>query len=160
MLDHKLPLNKAALEGIWGDSEKTQPFYDAQWEFLAPIVDERHHDYETQMIFPSMSETPIAPNHHGRYGDIFEITIIDGHLKLDQKSIGVMDGIVEGKALRFTRAIRKELPKDRNAEREMEIHSQLDQRNHPNILGLYGSYTYDGRLSLILPIMDYRLSDL
>ena len=63
-------------------------------------------------------------------------------------------------AVRCTRAIRKELPNDCGSARELEIHSQLNQRNHPNILPLFGSYTYDGRLNLILPAMEYRLSDL
>ena len=62
--------------------------------------------------------------------------------------------------MRCTRAIRKQLPKGQDSESEHEIHSQIDLWNHPNILKLYGSYTHEGQLNLILPAMDYRLSDL
>ena len=62
--------------------------------------------------------------------------------------------------MRWTRAIRKQLPKGRDSKRELEIHSQVDLWNHPNILNLYGSYTYEDQLNLILPAMDFRLSDL
>ena len=97
LLDDKLPRNKEALKEIWGDSEKTQSFYDAQWEFLAPVFDGSHRDYEKQVVFPFMSSKPIDPKHRGLNSDIFEITIIDGHIKSSQKSAEASERKIEEK---------------------------------------------------------------
>ena len=86
LLDDKLPRNKEALDEIWGDSTRTALFYDLQWEFLAPKFDGRHQIYEKEIILPFISQSRIDPKHSGLNSDIFEITIIEGHLKSNLKS--------------------------------------------------------------------------
>lgn len=104
LLDHKLPRNKEALTEIWTESEKIQSFYDMQWEFLAPTFKfGSHQDYEKQIIFPFMSSTPIDPKHRGQNSDIFEITIIEGHLKSNQKSAEASERKIDGKVSHHAR---------------------------------------------------------
>ena len=97
LLDDKLPRNKEALKEIWGDTEKTQSFYDAQWEFIAPVFDGSHRDYEKQVVFPFMSSKSIDPKHRGLNSDIFEISIMDGHLESSQKSAQASERKLEEK---------------------------------------------------------------
>ena len=86
LLDHKLPFNEQALKNVWSDRTKIDSFHDAQWEFLAPVFDGRHHVFEDQVILPFMSDHPIDSKYRGLNSDIFEITIMENHLKSSEKS--------------------------------------------------------------------------
>lgn len=146
-LDQCLPFRKGALDFL--SPETAARFYEAQWEFAAPIFS---HQFHHRALDPSTTMPFISSTHIGKgsVGDVHELELHPQHHELHYLR---KDGKVK--------IVRKEIaqpPEGRSINDEQRVLSILNGLKHPNILELLGSYTLQGKHNLLFPLAPRTLS--
>ncbi|KAL9618579.1 MAG: hypothetical protein Q9160_006690 [Pyrenula sp. 1 TL-2023] len=148
-LDARLPFSKAEL-GQTLATAIADEFEEQQWDFLAPVFNHRllHRNIPTEYRLPFIKSRKLGG---GGFGNVFEIVIPAGH-----HNFKILDGA------QHARIVRKELRQDTESDNlwleagsnEHRIMSYLYHLEHPNILPLLTSYTYNGVPNFLIPLAE------
>ncbi|KAK2603130.1 hypothetical protein N8I77_009610 [Diaporthe amygdali] len=148
-LDRQLPLSKARAEEIMGSEDGRRLALDFQWMFLPYVfpedMSERHLRIDSQYILPFTSEHQIGT---GAFAVIDKVYIPPSQHKFTDQ------GAVE------LHVVRKRLIKKGETEafeREGKCLRLLNRLKHPNIIHLWGSYTYREEQNLLFPYIGMDL---
>ncbi|OTB07425.1 hypothetical protein M426DRAFT_20126 [Hypoxylon sp. CI-4A] len=147
--DAKLPFSRDLLVGyVKLPEEVADDIQEKQWEFIAPIFTRGtlHRQFDNDIILPFVQESEIGG---GAFGDVYETTLDAEHQELGD--------IFPQKFARKEFTVRHEGDRARSARNhrvELTNLAILNHLKHPNIVGILGSYTWNGRHNLIFPLAD------
>ncbi|KAL8673355.1 MAG: hypothetical protein Q9168_002234 [Polycauliona sp. 1 TL-2023] len=148
-LDSRLPFSKSDLEALFAP-EVASEFEEEQWGFIAPVFSHRllHRKIQPESRLPFVESQMIGG---GGFGHVHQVVIPAGHHHFDG-----MDSTKDA------RIVRKELRQGfeegelwiKAGFNEHQIMSYLHHLQHPNILPLLTSYTYNGVPNFLLPLAE------
>ncbi|KAJ8121558.1 hypothetical protein ONZ43_g2018 [Nemania bipapillata] len=148
-LDSQLPLREVDVEKIEDTVRIHRLVEDAQWVFCPYIFPERmwecHRELNEKVILPIINAEQIGA---GAYGDVEKISIPS----CQQNIIVTKEDVVQ-----FVRKQLRNKYMTEEFKREETCLRMLNQLKHPNIIPLFGSYTYQGRDNFLFPYIEMSL---
>ncbi|KAI1418438.1 kinase-like domain-containing protein [Hypoxylon sp. FL1857] len=146
-LDRRLPLSEAYAETIVNRDIARRIARDAQWGFCPytfPVnMSESHYQTEKKMILPFISTEQIGP---GAFSDVYKMTISPSQQNFDKATMA-----------QVVRKQLREKGKTEEFEREIRCLRLLSRLQHPNIIPLWGSYTYRDEQNFLFPYIGMDL---
>ncbi|KAK8030032.1 hypothetical protein PG993_011323 [Apiospora rasikravindrae] len=139
-LDKALPFRKGALDFL--SDEIADRFYDAQWEFCAPIFSPnfQHRVFDQKTRFPYLQSSLEG---EGGFGTVYYVKIHPDH----------HTGNSRDETQQKAEFVRKEIKSgdEMAMKQELRVLSCLTSIRHPNLLELLGSYTIGGSHNFLFP---------
>ncbi|KAH8885909.1 kinase-like protein [Thozetella sp. PMI_491] len=141
--DAKLPFERTVLEDIGLLEEQATDFYDNQWEFTAPtfLRGTLNRTFEEDTVLPFIANRELD---EGGFGKVCEAELDPEHQELGD--------VFPPKFAVKEFKIRTQ--SHESHKKELENLAILNHLKHPNIVELLGSYTYNGRHSLLFALAD------
>ncbi|EFX05618.1 nacht domain containing protein [Grosmannia clavigera kw1407] len=147
-LDDKLPFSVADATKML--IPEGQRFAESlQWEFCPYVFPKNKHNYQLdqQRILPFIHCQKVG---EGASGEVEKVVIAASHYEFSSENDGELEVVRKRFRVRGSKDV---------SEREYKCLRLLDKLGHPNIIPLFGSYTYDENRYLLLKAFDRDLED-
>ncbi|KAF3937880.1 hypothetical protein ABW19_dt0208523 [Dactylella cylindrospora] len=158
--DAKLPLELEAVKSIFAFSEKNrarcsrhaQAFYDEQWKYIVPIFerDQSHREFPAETILPFVRKEPLSP---GAFAEVDKVGIPSEHQRINLDMVGG-EVIVVRKRLKYVKNVEESFHAERH------ILSLVRCLQHPNIVKLLASYTFQSTYNFLFELAEGNLQSL